>query len=111
MPLTPPNPPTLAEHQRYIHDLEALHGWLHQGLVENCFRMGEEVGELFTAVRRVQKVDPDADPEEHARRVAHVGEEIVDVMNYLLAIANRLDIDVAKAFVEKNQRNEGRTWA
>ena len=52
----------------------------------------------------------EAPPEEQAARVAHVGEELVDVLNYLLAIANRLDIDVEAAFRAKNERNQGRTW-
>ena len=39
-----------------------------------------------------------------------MGAEIVDVLNYLLAIANRLDIDVEAAFREKNARNLERTW-
>ena len=34
----------------------------------------------------------------------------VDVLNYLLAIANRLEIDVEDAFRRKNQTNQGRTW-
>ena len=45
---------------------------------------------------------------------AHVGEEIVDVLNYLLAVANRLDIDVEQAFRDKNARrplsNRNTTW-
>ncbi|MEZ4435681.1 MAG: hypothetical protein R3F65_25060 [bacterium] len=39
-----------------------------------------------------------------------VAEELVDVLNYLLAIANRLDIDVEAAFRRKNEANLDRTW-
>lgn len=115
-----PEKASMADFQRYIHDLEAMHGWLTVDLVHNCFLMGEEVGELFKAVRKHLKyweespegagedVAPSAD---EAASKAHVAEEIVDVLNYLLAIANRLNIDVEAAFVEKNTRNQGRTWA
>ncbi len=110
---TLPQRPTMADFQRYVHGLEAFHGWLDVDLVHNCFLMGEEVGELFKAIRKVQRLfdEPDKGPPgQAADRVAHVGEEIVDVLNYLLAIANRLDIDLEAAFRAKNQRNLERTW-
>ena len=74
---------------------------------KNCFLMGEEVGELFAAVRRLEG----AAPETRDACVAQVGEEIVDVMNYLLAIANRLEIDLEAAFRKKNRVNQTRTWS
>lgn len=98
----------LAEYQAYVRALEALHGWLDADAARSCFLMGEEVGELFAAVRKLERVSPD-DPA-RAGAVAAVGEEIVDVLNYLLAIANRLDIDVEAAFRAKNARNQTRTW-
>lgn len=115
---SPPRPvlpagATMADFQRYVHGLEAFHGWLDVDLVHNCFLMGEEVGELFKAVRKVQRLfdEPQkAAPAATADRVAHVGEEIVDVLNYLLAIANRLDIDLEAAFRAKNARNLERSW-
>ncbi|QAT84353.1 hypothetical protein EJ065_2781 [Corallococcus coralloides] len=99
-----PERAAMPDYQRYIHDLESLHGWLQQDLVLNCFRMGEEVGELFKAVRQYEK-----QPSE-ARAREHVGEELVDVLNYLLAIANRAGVDLEQAFREKNARNQQRTW-
>lgn len=98
----------MADYQRYVHELEAMHGWLQADLTENCFLMGEEVGELFSAIRTVRTLD-DADPARPAA-VEHVGEEIVDVLNYLLALASRLDIDLEAAFRTKNARNQERTW-
>ena len=95
-------------YQRYIHLLEEQKGWLSVDLVHNCFLMGEEVGELFKAIRRQrgyfeERVDTGAgegtgaeaerDREEALRR-AEVAEELVDVFNYLCAIANRLGIDL-----------------
>lgn len=102
----------MREYQRYVHALEAMHGWLDVDLVHNCFLMGEEVGELFKAVRRVERLyeQSDAAPEERDERRQHVGDELVDVLNYLLAIANRLDIDVEEAFRRKNAENQRRSW-
>lgn len=95
---------SLADLQRYIHALEAHHGWLDADPARNCFLLGEEVGELFAAVRSWEKR-----PDDLAAR-DHVGEEIVDVLNYLLAIANRLDLDLEDAFRIKNARNVDRSW-
>ena len=95
-------------YQRYIHDLEAQHGWLEVDLVHNCFLLGEEVGELFKAVRRYEKLY--AQSGDAGAQKQEVAEEIVDVFNYLLAIANRLDIDVEAAFRAKNAVNQQRSW-
>ena len=107
-----PDGATMADFQRYVHALEAFHGWLDVDLVHNCFLMGEEMGELFKGVRKVQRLfdEPAKADEDMPARVANVGEEIIDVLNYLLAIANRLDIDVEQAFRAKNAANLERTW-
>ena len=108
-----PERATMKDFQRYIHALESMHGWLDVDLVHNCFLMGEEVGELFKAVRRYEKLfdQGDAPAVDADAAKAHVAEELVDVFNYLAAIANRLDIDLERAFVEKNARNQTRTWS
>ncbi|MEZ4319669.1 MAG: MazG nucleotide pyrophosphohydrolase domain-containing protein [Myxococcota bacterium] len=97
----------MSAYQAYIHELEAQKGWLDVDLVHNCFLMGEEVGELFKAIRRHEKLFADGLPADDTTEVAH---EIVDVLNYLIAIANRLDIDIEAAFREKNAQNQGRSW-
>lgn len=106
-----PERAAMQEYQKYIHDLEALHGWLKLDLVHNCFLMGEEVGELFKAVRKYNKLydEGPSTPTDKAR--AHVAEELVDVFNYLLAIANRVGVDLEQAFREKNALNQQRTWS
>ncbi len=111
-PIELPKGAPMAAYQRYIHRLEALHGWLDVDLVHNCFLMGEEVGELFRAIRRYEKLWDQAGKDRGSleERKEQVAEEIVDVLNYLLALANRLDVDVEAAFRKKNLRNQTRTW-
>ena len=99
-----PSEPTLADLAAYIERLEARKGWSSATVERKCFLLGEEVGELFKAVRVHQKHPSDA-------AVEAVSYEIVDVLNYLLAIANRLDMDLEAAFRGKNSQNETRTWS
>ncbi|HEX8704816.1 MAG TPA: hypothetical protein VF815_38645 [Myxococcaceae bacterium] len=109
--ITLPDNAAMKEYQRYIHELETLHGWLKVDLVHNCFLMGEEVGELFKAVRRYNKLFDEgaSTPSEQAR--AAVAEELVDVFNYLLAIANRTGVDLEAEFRKKNALNQERKWS
>ncbi len=108
----------MAEYQRYIHALEKMHDWLDVDLVHNCFLMGEEVGELFKAVRRYERYYESDDrapgrqeeAEDGASRKTELAEELVDVMNYIMAIANRVGVDLEQAFRKKNARNQRRTW-
>ena len=105
-PILPENP-SMRDFQDFVYGLEAFHGWLDVDLVHNCFLMGEEVGELFKAIRKHLKY---YEENQGSGGDDNVAEEIVDVLNYLLAIANRLDIDVEAAFRAKNARNLERIW-
>ena len=105
-----PNNATMADYQKYIHQLEEMHGWLDVDLIHNGFLMAEELGELIKAIRKHEKYFSKENPAGQEAARDHVGEEIVDVFNYLCAIANRLDIDVDAAFRKKNERNQKRTW-
>ena len=104
----PPEAP-LSAYQKYIHALETQHGWLDVDLVHNCFLMGEEVGELFKAIRKHQKYFTEKHTPSQDSKTA-VAEELVDVFNYLLALANRLDIDMEDAFRSKHASNKKRQW-
>jgi NTP pyrophosphatase (non-canonical NTP hydrolase) len=97
--------PTLAELQRYVAELERERGFSDQSGRDKCLLLGEELGELFRAVRRAEglKVDP-------ASRAADVGDELADCLIYLCAIANRYGVDLEAAFRSKEARNAARTW-
>lgn len=106
-----PEPATMKDYQDYIAQLESKMGWTDVDLIHNCFLMGEEVGELFKSVRRVSRYfDQAGDHALDDQRKQAVAEEIVDVFNYLMAIANRLEIDVEAAFRQKNTHNQQRVW-
>ena len=106
-----PTKPLMKDYQNYIEQLEVMHGWQDVDLVHNCFLMGEEVGELFKAIRYYEKIFQQSGSQAtQAQRKQDVAEELVDVFNYLLALANRLDIDLEEAFRLKNGHNQTRTW-
>lgn len=96
---------SLAQLQGYVAQTEKARGFDGESAVEKCLMLGEEVGELFKAVRACAglKTDPDSE-------VREVAGELADVLNFLLAIANRFDIDLADAFAKKELINDGRRW-
>lgn len=51
MPTLPPKP-TIKDFQKYVQELEAERGFQEQSTVQKCLLLGEEVGELFKAVRK-----------------------------------------------------------
>lgn len=91
--------------QAYVARAEFERNFHNQSATEKCLLLGEEVGELFKAVRRTSglAVDPASDKKE-------VGSELADILNYLLAIANRYQIDLGEAFVLKEEVNQRRQW-
>ena len=96
---------SLSELQRYVSQCEIERGFAAQTSVEKCLLLGEEVGELFRAVRRSAGMLSDP-----TSRCADVAEELADILNYVLAIANRFEIDLDAAYAEKEEKNRLRTW-
>ena len=67
--------------------------------------LGEEVGELYKAVRKSEKISVDPNS-----KIGSVSEELVDIFIYLCAIANRFNIDLEEAFRKKEEINKKRVW-
>jgi NTP pyrophosphatase (non-canonical NTP hydrolase) len=97
--------PTLSDFQEYVKNLETLRGFGNQNALEKCLLLGEEVGELFKAVRRTAKLNTDINSD-----IGSISEEIADILIYLCSIANRFEIDIELAFREKEEINKKRTW-
>ncbi len=99
------NNPRIEDFQKYVNELELQRGFIDQDVIIKCLLMGEEMGELFKAIRKAMKVKTDINA-----NVGSVKEEIADVFIYLCAIANRFDIDIEQAFREKEEVNKKRVW-
>ena len=97
--------PTLANFQNYVVELEIERGFAHQTIIDKCLLLGEEVGELFKAVRKSEGLAVDTNS-----NFTEIGDELTDILIYICAIANRKGVDLEKAFREKEEKNKKRTW-
>ncbi len=102
---TLPTTPTLADFQAYVTALEQERGFAHQSVRDKCLLLGEEIGELFKAVRKIEGLQVDA-----KSQIGTVAEELADILIYLCAIANRYGLSLETAFREKEVINHQRSW-
>ena len=97
--------PTLKDYQEYVKRLESERGFMQQNAIEKCLLLGEEMGELFKAVRKTVKLKTDVNA-----NIGSIDEELADIMIYVCSIANRFNLDLEEAFREKEKHNKQRTW-
>lgn len=102
MSTLPPNP-TLHDFQVYVREMEEERGFSNQTVSDKCILLGEEIGELFRAIRKLEGVKLCEDA-----TVTPASEELADIFIYLCAIANRYGIDLERAFREKEEINKKR---
>ncbi|MBV9227995.1 MAG: RS21-C6 protein [Chloroflexi bacterium] len=101
-----PEHPTLPELQRYLDEVCKERGWTKDGYAEKFLLFTEEVGELAKAIRKTQGLY-----QEKARlKPVELEEEFADVLSYVLDLANYFQVDLEKAFREKERINSARTW-
>lgn len=96
---------TLHDLQRYVAEMEEERGFSNRDIMQQCLLLGEEVGELFKAVRKCKRMRIGT-----TSITGTVDEELADVLIYLCAIANRLGISIDEALRQKEAFNESRTW-
>ena len=100
------NNPTIQAFQKYVQELEQARGFNNQTAAQKGLLLGEELGELFKAMRKHEaqlRVDENS-------QVHDVADELADVFIYLCAIANRYNIDLEEAFRAKEEKNKARVW-
>lgn len=95
----------LIDYQGYIERMESERGFIDNTVLQKCLLLGEEVGELFKAIR---KSEINGKPKEEIS--FEVGEELVDIFIYICSIANRYDINLEEYFQKKEEINSKRTW-
>lgn len=97
--------PTIQDFQKYVLDLENERGFT-KDVLKNCLMLGEEVGELFKAIRKGTNLQID-----HNSKFGSIDEELADVLILVCAVANKFDIDLEKAFRDKEEINKKRIWS
>jgi len=97
--------PILKDFQDYVIELEKERGFTEQTVLQRSLLLGEEVGELFKAIRKLEKMGVDQNS-----KIDSVDEELADVLIFVCSIANRFGIDLEQAFRDKEEINKKRTW-
>ena len=95
--------PTLNDIQEYVSVIEKEKGYIDNKMEKETSLLIEEVGEFFKALRKKTIIKPDHDP-----KFRSVDEELADIIFHLCAIANRMNIDLEKAFRNKDRINKKR---
>jgi NTP pyrophosphatase (non-canonical NTP hydrolase) len=100
-----PQKATVKDFQKYVSELETERGFARQTVHDKCLLLGEEIGELFKAVRKSEGLAIDVNSS-----FSEIGDELADILIYTCAIANRKGIDLESAFLKKEEKNKQRTW-
>jgi len=98
--------PTLGDFQEYAKKMVKERGFENETILEQCLLLGEEVGELFKAIRK-ESTNISIDKQS---QFGDIGHEMADIMMYLFCLANNLEIDLEKAWREKEEINKKRKW-
>lgn len=90
---------TIKHLQKYIEEKIKERGFEDETLHERLLLLIEELGELIKSCRNISGMNVDIN-----RKIPDkVGEEIVDVINMVFAVAAQLKIDVEKEFILKEK--------
>lgn len=97
---------TIAEIQKYIKDMKQERKFNEVSIEREMMLFMEEIGELAKAIRKSTSGKLDIKKEYKD----NVEEELADCFIYLLSIANMNEVDMFKAFKEKERKNCDRIW-
>ena len=97
--------PSLRDIQEYILKGGVELGFDKLNAIQRCLMLGEEVGELFKSIRNHENIKIDKNA-----RTDTIENELADVLKQVCAIANYFNIDLEKAFKQKEEKDFGRSW-
>ncbi len=99
-------PLNLNEVAEFLRGFAAERDWEQFHTPKNLsMALAGEAGELLEIF---QWLTPDQSVDLDQATIHHVGEELVDVLQYVVRIADLLDIDLDEAFWDKFERNSER---
>ena len=100
---------SLNQIQEYIKNVLDLRGFSNESIQETMLLLLEEAGELAKAVRKTatnMSVDVDK-----MHNYDTVESEVADVFIVLMAVCNKMNINLLSALKEKEKKNCGRNWS
>ncbi len=97
---------TLADLQKHLDKTCKEKGWDKNSISEVFLLFSEEVGELAKEIRKQTGFKGEKKPDTRD----DMRQEFADVLNYLLELANRFEIDLTEAYFEKHAINADRIW-
>ena len=97
--------PTLKDYQEYIEEMIKERGFDKETIPEIFMLLIEEIGEMAKAARKHTNMKTD-----NNSRKPELEQEIADVFMYLLDICNSFNVDLEKAFRDKEEINKKRVW-
>lgn len=98
--------PPLSKLQKHASWIEKVCGHDADTVKNKCLLLGEEIGELFKAIRKSEGLRI-----EEKSKVGGLEEELADVLIHLFGIANRFGINLEKAYRDKQKSNLKRNWS
>lgn len=86
----------LQTYQQWLCDFYRLRQWYQYHPFIRLNFLSEEVGELAQAVRayEIGRARPDENEQSQAQKLQHIEEEIGDVLNNLLILADKYQLDL-----------------
>jgi NTP pyrophosphatase (non-canonical NTP hydrolase) len=92
--------------QQFHRALDGEKGF-DRDLLRNVALLSGEMGELVRAIQDLRRSDGSTSEQELAARI---GEELADILAYVLKLANYAGVDLEHAYLQKMQANITRTW-
>ena len=97
--------PTLSDLQEHAWQIEKKCGHDADDVKNKCLLLGEEIGELFKAIRKHQGLRIGK-----KSNVGKMDEELADILIHVCGIANGLKINLTEAYRTKQKANLKRVW-
>lgn len=101
---------TLGDYQQYIKTVCEERGWDKTDTLQTWLLLTEEIGELAKAIRDTNGLFQEAEKDKKEAVRANLEGEFADVLSYVFDLANQLDVDLEKAFRDKEAINAKRVW-
>lgn len=96
---------SLAAYQQYVRQVVRERGFDDETISQKFMLLLEEAGGFARAARKQANLAEAADAPADT-----LGDAAADVFSILLDICNQLGLDLEQAFINREQKNQSRTW-